>query len=441
MSASRFSLFIVLMLAFIGGVNAYVHRRVSRAARLERRGRRALAGAMAATLVAMLAGRFADGRASERIASVLVGVSWDIELAILIAASLLTLLDLAIGLGNLASWARRSARAEPALLVASTAPTLAGAAIPAGPSEPEIALSLSSMEPPPIPSSPDSPGGEVPPTRREFMHRVAVGSALLVGGGSTAYGGLFGRHDYAIEEIVVRIPGLSPRLEGLTLVQLSDLHLGLFVGASEMRAALELTRRARPDLVVLTGDLIDHEPRYAPGLTELVQRLGELAPRGVFAIPGNHDHYTGIDAVLSAVTRGGGTVLRNANRLLGDAGGKLALLGVDDVTAIRGGGGPDLARAAAGVPDDVPRVLLCHNPVFFPEASGKVALQLSGHTHGGQVNLLVRPGDLVLPHGYVAGRYARDGSTLYVNRGFGTAGPPARIGAPPEVSRIVLVSA
>ena len=80
-------------------------------------------------------------------------------------------------------------------------------------------------------------------------------------------------------------------------------------------------------------------------------------------------------------------------------------------------------------------------PNFFPQAAGKVALQLSGHTHGGQINLgPIRPGEIVLPYGYVEGRYEKDGSQLYVNRGFGTAGPPARIGSPPEVTRIVLVA-
>jgi predicted MPP superfamily phosphohydrolase len=79
--------------------------------------------------------------------------------------------------------------------------------------------------------------------------------------------------------------------------------------------------------------------------------------------------------------------------------------------------------------------------VYFPEAAGQIALQLSGHTHGGQVNPFIRPADWVLPYGYVAGLYERSGSRLYVNRGFGTAGPPARLGAPPEVTRIVLVSA
>jgi uncharacterized protein len=88
----------------------------------------------------------------------------------------------------------------------------------------------------------------------------------------------------------------------------------------------------------------------------------------------------------------------------------------------------------------MPRILLCHNPSFFAESAGRVALQLSGHTHGGQVNLGVRPADYILPGGWVAGRYDLQGSALYVNRGFGTVGPPARIGAPPEVTRIILTS-
>jgi hypothetical protein len=104
-------------------------------------------------------------------------------------------------------------------------------------------------------------------------------------------------------------------------------------------------------------------------------------------------------------------------------------------------GGPDLDRALSTIPGDVPRILLCHNPSFFPEAAGKVSLQLSGHTHGGQISLGINPAELVLPHGYVRGGYERDGSMLYVNRGFGTAGPPARVGSPPEITRVILTSA
>jgi hypothetical protein len=125
------------------------------------------------------------------------------------------------------------------------------------------------------------------------------------------------------------------------------------------------------------------------------------------------------------------------------------LLGVDDVWGRRFSLGPDLNAALASLPTlagsaaaarSLPRVLLCHNPSFFEESAPRVGLQLSGHTHGGQINLVVRPADWLLKNGWVAGLYHERGSQLYVNRGFGTAGPPARIGAPPEVTRIVLTT-
>ena len=117
------------------------------------------------------------------------------------------------------------------------------------------------------------------------------------------------------------------------------------------------------------------------------------------------------------------------------------LLGVDDPfgpSADPRSLGPDLQRAIAAVPPDLPRVLLYHNPRLFPMAVGHVALQLSGHTHGGQVIVSRDLARLALGHPFIAGHYRLEGTTLYVNRGFGTAGPPARLGAPPEVARIIL---
>src|SRR6185437_13588988 len=280
----------------------------------------------------------------------------------------------------------------------------------------------------------------------EILVQVATGSALAVGAGSSVYGTLFGRHDYIVEELAVPLAGLSPKLDGYTLVQLSDIHLGLFVGAPEMRAAEALVKRARPDLLVITGDLIDHDAAYTGALGALVRRLSPLARNGVVVVPGNHDYYTGVDRVVAACERAGALVLRNGGRVIGERGAGFALLGVDDPAGTRhyepGGAGPDLPAALAALPvaAEMPRVLLCHNPVYFFVAAGQVDLQLSGHTHGGQINLGVRPAKLVLGHSYIAGRYERAGSRLYVNRGFGTAGPPSRIGAPPEVTRIVLTS-
>jgi predicted MPP superfamily phosphohydrolase len=286
--------------------------------------------------------------------------------------------------------------------------------------------------------------------RRLVLTQLAAGSAFLVGGSSSLYGALVGRHDYTIEELPVRLPGLSKALDGFTIVQLSDIHVGSFVGDAELEAGFEFVRRARPDLVVLTGDLIDHDPRVAERLGQFVRRLVPLAREGVTAITGNHDFYAGVDETVGALTRAGAQVLRNQGRVIGGAQG-FALLGVDDVWAKRFDphAGPDLEQAVRTLPKvdgrsvarDLPRVLLCHNPSYFERSAGHIELQLSGHTHGGQVNLMVRPGELFLKNGWIAGLYERSGSRLYVNRGFGTAGPPARVGAAPEISRIVLTSA
>jgi predicted MPP superfamily phosphohydrolase len=283
--------------------------------------------------------------------------------------------------------------------------------------------------------------------RRAFLSQAAAGSAFLIGGSSALYGALAGRTDYSIDEVPVRLPGLSRAFDGFSIVQLSDIHIGAFVGDHQLAAAEAFVKTARPDLIVLTGDLLDNDPRLAPLLGRFVRRLGPLARHGVVAISGNHDFFAGIDPVVSALTRGGARVLRNRGEVVGTREAGFALLGVDDVWAERLGGGPDLERTLESLPRlngklaparDLPRVLLCHNPSYFEAAAGSIDLQLSGHTHGGQVNLLLRPADYLLPHGWVAGRYTRKGSQLYVNRGFGTVGPPARLGSRPEVTRIVL---
>jgi len=208
-------------------------------------------------------------------------------------------------------------------------------------------------------------------------------------------------------------------------------------------------RHARADVIVLTGDLLDHDARLADRLGRFVRRIGPLAREGVVAIAGNHDFYAGIDATVRAVEGAGARMLRNRGLVIGGDSAAFALLGVDDVFARRRGGGPDLERSIASLPPvggsaakarDLPRVLLCHNPSFFEEAAPHVGLQLSGHTHGGQVSLVVNPAEWVLKNGWVRGHYELDGSHLYVNRGFGTVGPPARIGSPPELTRVVLMA-
>jgi uncharacterized protein len=276
-------------------------------------------------------------------------------------------------------------------------------------------------------------------TRRQLVEAVS-GTALLGSTGAMlGWGVVRGRHDYQLREVPVRIAGLPRALDGYTIVQVSDVHAGTYVGERELDEGFALVRRARADLLVVTGDLVDFDPAFAP---LVARKLMDVAPRdGVAAILGNHDDYAGADAVSAAVRAAGIDLLVNEGRRIRAAdGGGFALLGVDDQWSPRyGREGPRLDVALEEVPAEVPRILLSHQPVTVERWAGQVALQLSGHTHGGQINPGFRPADFLMA--YVAGVYPVRGTTLYVNRGFGTVGPPARVGAPPEVTRIVLVAA
>ncbi len=288
------------------------------------------------------------------------------------------------------------------------------------------------------------PEGPEAPAEGAVGRRVAIERSVgLVAVGASAsilgWGSVFGRHEFQVEEVVVRLPGLPKALEGYTIAQISDIHAGLFVGERELDEGFEKVRALRPDLVVATGDLLDFDARFAPWLA---RKLSDLRGKdGVVGILGNHDYYAGFTLVVAAMRAAGVDLLVNEGRMIRpNDGGGFALLGVDDLWAPRSGGvGPDLERAIAMVRPDAGRVLLAHQPSFLKESRGQVALQLSGHTHGGQINPGFRPADFLMR--YVAGRYEDSGTTLWVNRGFGVAGPPSRIGAPPEVTKVVLLSA
>jgi uncharacterized protein len=416
MSIARVLVFVVVMVALLGGINWQVFRWARNAFSLGVSAQRWLRALLIVSLLGVVLGRFAARLWPGSLTSGVVASGSTIQLAVIISGILLLIPDAFRLVGRLLAYATK--RGEPAATERAPA-TVESMAAPA----------------------------EVP--RRVFLTRAAASSALLIGSGSSLYGALKGRHDYAIEDVPVIVPGLHRAFSGFTIAQLSDVHIGVYVGEPELAIAEELLRQAKPDLIVLTGDLLDNDPNLAPKLGRFVRRLAPLARHGVVAITGNHDFFAGVDEVASALQRGGARVLRNEGLVVGDGTAGFSLLGVDDVWARRSGGGPDLPRAVASLPRlgglvaparDLPRVLLCHNPSFFAEAAGEVALQVSGHTHGGQVNLGVRPADYVLPGGWVAGRYERSGSLLYVNRGFGTVGPPARLGAPPEVTRLVLTA-
>jgi predicted MPP superfamily phosphohydrolase len=249
-----------------------------------------------------------------------------------------------------------------------------------------------------------------------------------------------GLRSVAVQRVVVSLPKLPPALSGYTIVQLTDVHVGPTIGRAFVEEIVRKANAASPDLIVITGDLVDGSVAQLGALTEPLRGL--RAPDGVFFVTGNHEYYSGADEWVAELERLGIRVLRNARVGLRDAdGGGLDLAGVDDWTAasILPHHGHDLPKALAGRDEARALVLLAHQPKSVVEAAERgVDLVLSGHTHGGQLfpfNYLVK-----LQQPFVAGLHRHEGTHIYVSRGTGYWGPPMRLGAPAEITRIELES-
>jgi predicted MPP superfamily phosphohydrolase len=234
----------------------------------------------------------------------------------------------------------------------------------------------------------------------------------------------------------VDIEGLPEAFDGYRIVQISDLHCGPFASGRRVARWVETANRLEPDLVAVTGDLIASGSAF---IDVVARALGGLRARdGAFAAMGNHDYFGDGEAMVTALQAAGLTVLRNRGVELHRPAGAIYLAGVDDTWTRR----HDLSRALAARPIGMPAVLLAHDPVLFPEAAERgVDLVLSGHTHGGQVAvpLLARKLNLArLITRFTNGVYKSGTSTLYVNRGLGTTGPPVRLAVAPEIAVLTL---
>ena len=239
--------------------------------------------------------------------------------------------------------------------------------------------------------------------------------------------------------MTVPVAGLPEGWRGARIVQLSDLHAGRHVTKERLRAIARRAARLDPDLLVVTGDIVHNSPLFARQAAEAIASIP--ARHGVFACLGNHDFWAGPDAVERELERAGVRVLRNRGLLLERGGDGLWLCGVDDPWS----GRFDLRAALKGRPEGAATVLLSHQPNTWRRAQDLgVELQLSGHTHGGQVALLwlhrsLSLARLITP--FVAGLYRAGRSYLYVNRGAGSVMPMVRLGARPEVTELTLVPA
>jgi len=278
--------------------------------------------------------------------------------------------------------------------------------------------------------------GDVDLHRRLTLSRLVAGvvSVVAVGLGGVGMASALGRVGIARVKIpLAKLPGGTAPYR---IVQVSDIHLGPTIGEAFLRDIVDRINALAPDVVVITGDLVDGTVAQ---LGALARPLASLrAKDGVFFVTGNHEYYSGVDEWLAFLATLGVRVLRNERVAVGP----IDLAGVDDWSArsFGGGHGADVPRALAGRDPARPIVLLAHQPQAIDEAEAHgVDLQISGHTHGGQLYPWKFAVKLVTP--YVAGLYQHKTAAIYVSRGTGYWGPPMRVGAPAEITHLELVPA
>jgi len=270
------------------------------------------------------------------------------------------------------------------------------------------------------PSEPDS-------ERRIFLARTVAAGVGAVVAGLSAIGIRSALSGIQIKQLDVKLRGLPQQLAGFRLVQISDVHVGPLLRKDWVAHVVEQIRQLAPDLVAITGDLVDgrvHE------LREHVAPLAKIeARRGVYFVTGNHEYYSGVEEWYAHLPSLGVRPLRNERVEVAPG---LELAGIEDPS-----GAPDLAAALHGRDPEGALVLLAHQPRQFAEAAKRgVPLTLSGHTHGGQIwpfSWLV-----ALAQPYLAGLHRRGESQLYVSRGTGFWGPPMRVFAPAEITLLRL---
>ncbi|MEU8015374.1 metallophosphoesterase [Micromonospora parva] len=316
---------------------------------------------------------------------------------------------------------RRVVAAEPT--TAAPEPVLVGAA---GPTDPPAAGAV---------AAPDHD-----PSRRLLLARGAAIFAGLTATGITGYGVRTALGPPHLDRVQIPLAKLPRSMDGLRIATVSDIHLGPLRGRAHTERIVAAINRLDADLVAVVGDLVDGS---VAELGSAAAPLRDLRSRyGSFFVTGNHEYYSGVEEWVQEVDRLGLRVLQNRRQEIQARGGVLDLAGVNDLTAAGTGlaAGPDFAAALGDRDPSRPVVLLAHQPLAAKEAARYgVDLQLSGHTHGGQMvpfNLAVR-----LEQPVVSGLGEVDGTKVYVTNGAGFWGPPVRVGAEPQISLVELRSA
>ncbi|GGR38026.1 metallophosphoesterase [Streptomyces roseolus] len=337
--------------------------------------------------------------------------------------------------------ARRAAGAEAPAAAESPARTEAAAAVPA-PAPVPVPERLPEPEAAPGPEAVVEPEPKVVPatapvggvSRRLFVSRVVGGAAAAVAAGTVANGAYGVLRGPRVKRVTVPLAKLPRAAHGYRIAVVSDIHLGPILGRAHSQRIVDAINATQPDLIAVVGDLVDGTvENLGPAAEPLA---GLRARHGSFFVTGNHEYFSGADAWVDHVRELGMRPLRN-ERLEIAAGFDLA--GVDDVAGESEGQGPDFVRALGDRDRSRAAVLLAHQPVVIDDAVAHgVDLQLSGHTHGGQL----WPGNLLaeLANPTVAGLERYGDTQLYVSRGAGAWGPPVRVGAPSDITVVQLAS-
>ena len=247
--------------------------------------------------------------------------------------------------------------------------------------------------------------------------------------------GHFEARDIRSEKITIPTSKLPPSIDRFRIVQISDVHLGLIVRHKRLARILDAVKKAEPDVLVSTGDLVDGQINNLEGLAEMLQEISP--PHGKFAVTGNHEYYAGLSQALAFTRKAGFMVLRGEGHMIDNF---LTVVGIDDRAGVAMGRAKAVSEKELlqGLPQKNFVLFLKHRPRVSQEAVGYFDLQLSGHTHKGQI----------FPFGLITWLYypvdagiliPQDGGRLYVSRGSGTWGPPIRFLSPPEITVIDLV--
>lgn len=428
----------VLVLGVLGAANWYLWRRLFRdtttgPGRVRRAGAIGLAAAWALAIAALVAERTGAPFWLQRVLAwpgfLWLAVAVYLLLAVVAGEAVRPLLRLF--LDRRAVRRAREAPAEP--VTASLAPVQAPAGVPAS-TEPSQAVTraAAASEETPVAAEP-SETAQSTPSRRLFVSRVVAGAAAAAAVGTVGYGTYGVLRGPTVKRVTVPLAKLPRAAHGYRIAVVSDIHLSPVLGRSFAQKVVDTINGTQPDLIAVVGDLVDGSVKDLGPAAAPLSRL--RAKHGSFFVTGNHEYFSGADQWVEEVRRLGLRPLENARTELP----WFDLAGVNDIAGESEGEGPDFTRALGDRDTTRACVLLAHQPVQIHDAvKHGVDLQLSGHTHGGQLF----PGNYLaeLANPTVAGLDRYGDTQLYVSRGAGAWGPPTRVGAPSDVTVIQLAS-